>query len=105
MTKIENTMSITEVEVYGAVQCFCPIGKEYFNGEITVTMVPNQFIPDYIELEKFIRNLSGSSLLVEDCVCSIYEHIMDNYLPHKLKVECFTDSAAHYPVKVVRSCY
>ena len=67
MAKFENRYGVRKIVYKQKCRCFCPIGKTDYTNEFTVTMEPAEIIPDYCEIDKFIREcLEGESLVIED---------------------------------------
>ena len=55
MAKFENRYGVRKIVYKQKCRCFCPIGKADYTNEFTVTMEPAEIIPDYCEIDKFIR--------------------------------------------------
>lgn len=102
MSEFENTMEITEIEFEKHVQAFCPLGKAYCTYELTVTIHPNLWIPDYCELEAFLNKMAGGTMTIEECVDQVYGHIWLVYRPHHLVVSLYCGDAVHFPVTVTK---
>lgn len=100
MTTIENRPGITKIEFTKKISMFCPLGNDYYTADITVTFVPDNIIMDYCDVDKFLNEMGGEHLIIEDAVSKIYTHISDNYKPAKLKVVIDAQSNVHFPVKV-----
>ena len=67
MAKFENRYGVRKIVYKQKCRCFCPIGKADYTNEFTVTMEPAEIIPDYCEIDKFIREcLEGESLVIEE---------------------------------------
>lgn len=100
MAKFKNTMGITNIKMFANLQAFCTIGKAFFTASMTIELTPGEIIPDYIEVEDYIRALSGQTLLIEDCVDLVFNYVTENYKPLKLVVSAHTGDAKHMPVTV-----
>ena len=57
MAKFENRYGVRKIVYKQKCRCFCPIGKTDYTNEFTVTMEPAEIIPDYCEIDKFIRDV------------------------------------------------
>lgn len=102
MARFPNTMQITEVEFKQNIQCMCPLGGAFCTYQVTVSMQPGAVIPDYCEVEKFFRNMSGSTLTIEDAVFEVFDYLCQEYEPHLLEVKIYCDDAVHFPVTVTK---
>lgn len=99
MKKIENQEKIDSITFTRNVQPFCPLGDDYYTAEVQVTFMPNQFYPDYIELDKAIQDLGGKSLTIEQLAEKVFD-IMQEFEPETLLVTITADSNRHFPVTV-----
>lgn len=102
MSRFKNEQNITAIEFMQNVQCFCPLGNDWYTNQITVEFEPTDTIPDYCEVDDFVRGLSGKSLLIEDVVASIYNYVYQEYSPAYLRVSSKVDDAKHLPVTVTK---
>ena len=102
MSSFENKQGITQIEFMQNIQCFCPLGNDWYTNQICVRMCPGKIIPDYCEIDDFTRSLGGKRLIIEDVISMIYDHIMTVYCPEHLYVESYVDDAKHMPVRVVK---
>ena len=102
MSRFENKQGISKISFTQNIQCYCPLGYDWYTNHVTVEMVPSNVIPDYCEIDDFTRGLAGKSLIIEDVVVSIWDHIMTEYEPKWLKVTSDVDDAKHMPVSVVK---
>ena len=72
MAKFENRYGVRKIVYKQKCRCFCPIGKADYTNEFTVTMEPAEIIPDYCEIDKFIREcLEGESLVIEEAASKL----------------------------------
>lgn len=98
---IQNTQGITRITFERQVQAFCPLGDDYYTANIHVVMEPDKKIMDYCHTDNFIKSLGGNSLIIEDLVNSVFEHIK-LYKPKYLKVSAKAESNVHFPVIVTK---
>ena len=62
MPKFKNEYGVSKIKYTQKCRCFCPIGKADYTNNFTVTITPKKWIPDYCEIDKFIREqLDGKS--------------------------------------------
>ena len=66
MPKFKNESGVSKIKYTQKCRCFCPIGKADYTNNFTVTITPKKWIPDYCEIDKFIREqLDGKSLVID----------------------------------------
>ena len=99
---IQNEQDIYKIEMYPKVRCFCPLGDGWYSGQITIQFYPEDVIPDYCDIEKWIKeNIDGRSLIIEDAVSKIYDFLL-KYKPGGLHVIADVKDAGHFPVEVYK---
>lgn len=98
---IQNTQKITRITFERQVQAYCPMGEDYYTANIHVVMEPDNEIMDYCETDKFIKDLGGKSLIIEDLVNAVYDNVKQ-YKPKHLKVSAKAESNVHFPVIVTK---
>ena len=77
MAKFENRYGVRKIVYKQKCRCFCPIGKADYTNEFTVTMEPAEIIPDYCEIDKFIREcLEGESLVIEEAASKLKKKLL-----------------------------
>lgn len=82
-------------------RCFCPIGKADYTNNFTVTITPKKWIPDYCEIDKFIREqLDGKSLVIEDAACKLKQWLTGEIHPYWVEVESDVTDGVHGHVTV-----
>ena len=102
LAMFEHTQGISEVSFNKTVILFCPLGNEYYTAHINVVFVPDKYMMDYLDEERYFKSLSGTNLIIEDLAKAVYTHYLDTYQPKNVKVTIFADNAAHFPVTVVK---
>lgn len=102
MAKFENVQGISLICFEQNIQCYCPLGNDWYTNHVKVSFVPTNIIPDYCDIDEFTRSLGGQELIIEDVVKRIYDYIVDNYKPNNLEVSSYVDDAKHMPVTVVK---
>lgn len=102
MARFKNEQGITNIVFTQNIQCFCPLGNDWYTNQITVEFTPTKTIPDYCEIDEFTRGLAGRKLLIEDVVNEIHKYINKEYLPASLRVTSKVDDAKHMPVIVTK---
>ena len=101
MPKFENTMGITEISFTHSTRCYCPLGDDYYTGEIFVIFVPGDTIPDYLDVQKEIDTLTGEHFNGEGIVEKVFD-IMLEYQPKELTVAVDINDAGHFPVSIIK---
>ena len=102
MAEFYNKQGITEITFTQNIQCFCPLGNDWYTNHVEVNMIPDETIPDYCDVDDFLRGLAGKSLIIEDVVDAIYSYLCTNYKPKSVRVQSSVDDAKHLPVTVVK---
>lgn len=99
--KLENTQGITGVEIYPSVCCLCPIGGDWYNMKITITMEVGKYYPDYCDIRAFLNEeVQGRALLIEDVLKKVKDFIK-MYEPVSLTITGnVPEIETHPPVKV-----
>ena len=101
---IKNEYGIDEISIDSTAKCYCPLGKDWYTNQFSVTIKPNDYIPDYCELDVFIKDeINGKHLIIEAAVALLFQHITELYDPAYLEVVSYVDDAAHSAVTVRRS--
>lgn len=102
MSKFENVQGITEISFEQNVQCYCPLGNDWYTNQLFITIVPDKLIPDYCDVDDFIRGLSGKSLIIEDVIKEIFEYFKNEYAPKNIKIQSYVNDAKHLTVRVIK---
>ena len=101
---VKNEYKINQICIDSTAKCYCPLGKDWYTNQFTINMNPSELIPDYCELDAFIKEeLNGKHLIIEAAVAKLYELIEEKYSPSYLEVVSYVDEAAHSAVTVRRS--
>lgn len=105
MPKFQNSYSVQKIVYKQKCRCFCPIGKADYTNEFTVIIepagAPNGMIPDYCEIDKFIReSLEGESLVIEEAAYKLKQKIVEDVRPRRVTVESAVNDAVHGDVVV-----
>ena len=65
------------------------------------TITPKKWIPDYCEIDKFIREqLDGKSLVIEDAACKLKQWLTGEIHPYWVEVESDVTDGVHGHVTV-----
>lgn len=102
MSAFENKQGINTIEMSQNIQAYCPLGKEYYTNKVSIVMDDMKVIPDYCDVDKFLRSLSGKEMIIEDIVNTIFEYFEKECNPEHLAVSSDVDDAVHLPVRVTK---
>lgn len=102
MACFKNEQGITAISGQKRIALYCPMGKDYYTADITVDFVPGEIIMDYCELDNYLNNQSGLSLIIEDLIEKIYNHLQEEYKPKALSVSVKAYSNTHLNVEVTK---
>ena len=104
MAQFKNTMGISEIAFAHTVQCVCAIGKSLCTYDMVVEMVPDEVIPDYLEVQEFMDNeVHMHFLTMEDATAAVADYLNEAYSPASGTVSCLCSDARHFPVRVTKS--
>lgn len=102
MAAFQNTQGITQITFTHRTNNWCPLGNDFYTNQFTVTLVPGEIIPDYVEIQQEVgEKINHVPLSLEDAVALMFD-IVDAYNPKELTVKSYGDDAVHFPVEVVK---
>ena len=102
LAKFEHTQGLSMVSFNKTITVFCPLGNDYYTAVIRVDFVPNEWMMDYLDEERFFKDLQGSKYIIEDIAKIVYDHLVGSYGPKHVKVTVDAYNATHFPVTVVK---
>ncbi len=104
MTKIKNKENIKQIIMKPTACTLCAIGQDWFNSEFVITFIPNEYYPDYMQVQDWIMtNIDGKEMNIETAANEIYKFIEKEYAPKALTVENHVNACkSHFPVIVTR---
>ena len=103
MSTIINSKGISLITFSSNVRCFCPMGGDYYTNQFDVTFVPDKYIPDYCDIDEFLKsNIQDSNLIIEDAVAKLFDWLVYMYNPVDLEVKSTVTDAVHLPVTVLK---
>lgn len=103
MACIRNTYGITTIKATKRISAYCPMGKDYYTADIEIEFVPDAIIMDYCELDNYLNQQSGLSLIIEELIEKIYNHLQGKYKPKAVGVTVKAYSNTHLYVEVTKS--
>lgn len=100
MASFKNEQGITKITMTKRTHNYCPLGKDWYCNDLTIEVIPDSIIPDYIDIDNTIKNdIEGKNFIIEDVVSKIVD-IIKEYSPKYIKVVSDANDAVHLPVKV-----
>lgn len=102
MNKIKNTQGISKIIMKPVAYTKCVIGQDWYKNELEIIFVPDNYYPDYMDVNKWIMtNIDGKELNIEDVIDRIYNFLIDEYNPESLTVKnSITGCKTHFDVIV-----
>lgn len=81
---------------------FCPLGKKPYTHGFTIKFRPDQKIPDYLDVQKWVNDHFDEEKehTIEDAVCELIQYMYFEYEPLSVIVYDYVSDAAHFPVIV-----
>lgn len=85
---IKNEQNIEKITMCPTAITLCDIGGDWYKNELEIEMMPDEYYPDYMVVQKWIMdNIDGKRLNIEDVVYQIYDYIDSIYAPKYLHVK------------------
>lgn len=104
MAKFDNEMNISQISMSFSVKCFCSIGKSLCTYEVGVLLKPTSIIPDYLEVQDDVLEMSNHWYTMEAACEQIFNIVSKHVdgLYRSLRVSVYCADARHFPVEVVK---
>lgn len=100
---VKNTYGIGKIVIHSDAKSYCWLGKAWYTNHFEVEIEPAKDIPDYCELDAFIaKTIEGESVIIEESVNLLYNHIVETYKPKKCKVTSRVNDAHHSAVEITK---
>lgn len=100
MASFKNDYNITNIKMKRKLHNLCTIGQDWFTSNLEIEFIPNEIIPDYIEIDRDIQKYESKELIIEELVNNILQDLKQ-YKPNYIKVTSKVDDAMHLPVEVI----
>lgn len=98
---VKNKYGIRNISIDAQAKCYCPLGRDWYTNQFTIDIEVANDIPDYVKLDEWIaENINEHSMIIEEAVATVYEHVRDEYNPYNCSVHSYVDDAAHGVVTV-----
>lgn len=95
----ENKQGIGKIKLDGRTHLFCPLGDDWYTANIHIEVSDPQTIPDYIDVTRFLEEMDGKSLIIEDVCKEVYVYMLGQ-TRGTIAVSVQVDDARHLPVTV-----
>lgn len=101
MNKIPNNENVTKIVMRPIAYTKCKIGQDWFLNKFEVIFEPDEYYPDYMEVNQFIlENIEGQEMNIEhaaQCLCNY----LKQYNPKRVQVvNHISDCNTHFNVDV-----
>lgn len=102
LNHIKNKMRVDKIEFNKTVILYCPIGKGNYQATFNIELHLDEYIPDYLDIEKWFKEFEGKHLIIEEAIEEVYQFFKCNYKPIACYVSCEAVSSIHFTVKVTK---
>lgn len=86
MKKLENIEKVKRIIMRPTACVKCQIGQDWYQCEFEVDFIPDEYYPDYMEVESFvIREIDGKELNIEQAAKILKDHLLQ-YEPKQITV-------------------
>jgi len=101
MKRILNTQGIKTIKMYPVALTQCEIGGDWYTNRLEITLTPNEYYPDYTEVqEEIMKKVDGKTLNIEDVVMAVYD-MMTFFSPLKIHItDTVENCKTHFNVVV-----
>lgn len=101
---IENKQHIKQIIMKPTASCFCPLGLDWYKIDFNISFIPQEYYPDYCDVQKFIsNNINKQQLTIEEAVDVLYNYLQKEYLPENLTIQANVNVVqSHFPVIVIK---
>lgn len=87
MKKLKNIEKVTSITMYPFAYTKCQIGQDWYKNQFEVYFIPDNYYPDYMEVEQFIQEkIEGKELNIEQASRILYDFLFEEYKPHSIRV-------------------
>lgn len=98
---IENNFNIGEIVIYQKAHCYCQLGEDWYTNNFRIEIKVDKKIPDYCEVDKFIKNkIENAHLIIEEACKAVLDYFINELNPLQVVVESTVEDAAHCAVKI-----
>lgn len=98
---IANDFGINKITIDCEARCYCPLGKDWYTNQFTIFFEPDEYIPDYLDVDKFVKEeIDNKHFIIEEAVSVLHEFLTIQYRPKSCRVVSFAGDATHSPVSV-----
>lgn len=98
---MKNEYKVKEIIINERIRCYCPLGKDWYSGDLEAQIFVDEEIPDYLDVDNFIKNeIDGKAYIIEETAHMFYEYLMNTLHPVSLHVTATVKDATHAPVVI-----
>lgn len=98
---IKNEYEIKKITINVQSKNYCPLGKDWYTNNFTIHITPNEFIPDYCDVDEFVKKqINNQQYIIEKAVSELHRYITETYKPLFCKIISSVNDATHSPVIV-----
>lgn len=98
--RFENVYNVGTIRNIHNITCFCPLGKDFYSAEVEIMVERPKFIPDYLDTDAYVEELSGGEYIIEDLTDNIAQHFLSETEADHVTVSAYVENAKHSPVEV-----
>lgn len=102
--KLKNKERIDYITMLPTAITKCQIGQDWYKHEFVIDFTPDEYYPDYMQVEKFIMDeIDGKELNIEQAVDILYKFLKETYHPSELKInDHIRGNKVHFDVIVCK---
>lgn len=98
---IQNVYGNIKISIELQSKNYCNLGKDWYTNNFEVEMIAGEVAPNYCDVDDFVHSvINGKSMIIEEAVKTLFDHMRDEYEPKRLTVRSSVDDAAHSAVVV-----
>lgn len=103
MMKLNNSECIKQIIMRPVAYTKCRIGGDWYKNELVIKFVPEDFYPDYMEVNRFIMDhIDGKELNIEEVVALVRDMLYNEYNPKRVVVvDHVRGCKTHFDVTVI----
>lgn len=96
-----GAFGVTRIRLSGRVKCFCPLGDDWYSGDVDVVVDDPAFIPDYCDVDRMLATIDGNDYIIEE-VCSEVHGWFKDVTRGTVSVSVRVSDSVHLPVVVTK---
>lgn len=73
---MENKYGVSKITLTRKIHAYCRLGNDWYTNQLTISFVPNDIIPDYVEVDAdILRECEKKDLIIEEVVSKVRDII------------------------------